>query len=615
MRCHFSDCRLHRLLVFVQVLLLLVPVGVVHAQGQQRASRMRETASRWLSGSADFVEDLLPGEDFDSALLDPVGGGMRDLEQTLGEAVFAVPVAGNIGYVLRPQIYHDLPIIFPPNWNPVSVIIADQARWQHGRQGSVILIQPGEVGARTNMTLVFDTGELLQLDLEEVTGAFGRSRTGRVYIGPQGWLVERVFALMPGDVRDRIVVLIQGGEVKVSQLLSDPIAVIREHGNFDALPPADDDRWRRVREQAQVVARMQRDLPGGPPPAPEPEVVAEAPVERPPPPVPEARIIPMPTLDQRVAPGEAVDGTTVDVSPDALRPGGPLPPGLRRDDGVSGPFPLPFGPGALPDVGPRVPRGRFPDIILPDDDGGVPPVGPPPGGAVPLPPHFDPSASAGAAVVESGWTAGGARLMTASLLPGDTLPADFFLPGPGAQRSDAFLPAGSDEPRQRQAPGGITRRELPPVGGAPRFVSAEAVEALDEQLTAVQSRLDYARRSAGDRLAERTLEIDSTIEDLRVNYPARVHFSLLLEPDIPPYTAPFYYLGAWHDGDYTYWRLLENDVSFVNMADGSPIQAVMLDDYLYRLPGVVDHGAVVLRKDPQNPLYLFWRRRRELEGP
>ena len=613
MRSYFFGCRLHRFVVFLQVLFLLVPVSTSFAQAD-RASRMRETASRWLTGSADFVEDLLPGEDIDSALLDPVGGGMRDLEQTLGEAVFAVPVAGNVGYVLRPQIYHDLPIIFPPNWNPVSVIIADESRWAHARQGSVILVQPGEVGARTNMTLVFDTGELLQLDLEEVTGAFGRLRTGRVYIGPQSWLVERIFALMPSDVRDRMVVLIQGGEVKVSQLLSDPIAVIREHGDFDALPPADDDRWRRVREQAQAVARLQRDVPA-PPPPPEPEVVPEVVVEPPPPPVPDARIIPMPTLDQRPAPGEAVDGTNMDVSPDGLRPGGRLPPGLPPRDGAFGPLPSPMGPGAFPEAGPRPPPTRFPDVILPDGEGGLPPVGPPPGGSVPLPPYFDPAVSTGATLMESGWAQGGARLMTASLLPGDTLPADFFLPGPGAQGSDASAGAGPGSPAQRQAPGGITRRELPPIGGGPRFVSADAVEALNAELAAVQSRLDYARRSSGDRLAERTLEIDSGIQDLRVNYPSRIHFSLLLDPDIPPYTAPFYYLGAWHDGDYTYWRLLEDQVSFVDMADGTSLAAEKLDDYLYRLPGVVDYGAVVLHKDPTDLRYLFWRRRRELEGP
>ena len=39
--------------------------------------------------------------------------------------------AGNVGYVLRPQIYHDLPIIFPPNWNPVSVITARPGQCKH----------------------------------------------------------------------------------------------------------------------------------------------------------------------------------------------------------------------------------------------------------------------------------------------------------------------------------------------------------------------------------------------------------------------------------------------------------------------------------------------------
>ena len=428
MRSYFFGCRLHRFVVFLQVLFLLVPVSTSFAQAD-RASRMRETASRWLTGSADFVEDLLPGEDIDSALLDPVGGGMRDLEQTLGEAVFAVPVAGNVGYVLRPQIYHDLPIIFPPNWNPVSVIIADESRWAHARQGSVILVQPGEVGARTNMTLVFDTGELLQLDLEEVTGAFGRLRTGRVYIGPQSWLVERIFALMPLRRAGPHGGPHPGRRSQGFPTALDPIAVIREHGDFDALPPADDDRWRRVREQAQAVARLQRDVPA-PPPPPEPEVVPEVVVEPPPPRFPMRASFRCPPWTSGQRPERLLTARTWM----SRRMGSDRAVGCRRvfllgmvrSDRFHRLWDLVRSRKPVP--GRR--RPVFPTSSC-RTARAVCRLGPPPGGSVPLPPYFDPAVSTGATLMESGWAQGGARLMTASLLPGDTLPADFFLPGPG----------------------------------------------------------------------------------------------------------------------------------------------------------------------------------------
>ena len=594
MRCHFVSFRFRVLVAGLAVCLLPLSVYVAEAQ-QDRASRMRNMAARFLGGTSDVIEDLMPGEDVDAALLDPVGGGMRDLEQSLGEAVFAVPVAGNIGYVLRPQLYHDLPIVFPPHWTLVSVLLADETRWRYARHQSMILVQPGEVGARTNMTLVFQTGELLQLDLEEVTGAFGRARTGRVYIGPEGWLVERVFALMPSGVQERVVAVIRDGTVKVSELLADPIAVIRAHGAFDALPPAQDDRWARLRAQAEeAVDHLRAAAPPAPPvvePEPQPEPEPEPPV-RPDPP-PDARIIPMPSFGS----GPDSDGDP-SVPEDSLRRG--LPPRPR----VPPPRP-PFNPvpPLVQEGPPMVPRGGSPDVIAPQDDEGLLPVVPPADGVGPMPSFPQPSADLGASLVQPAWALQGVRLMDAGLLAGDTLPPDFRLAG-----ADPPPAAGGQGPPLR-------RRDLPDVPPPPRFVSAEAVQAVERELAAAQQNLDLARRSAGDRIAERTLEIDRNLEDLREHYPSRVHFSLVLDPDTPPYTAPFWHLGAWHDHDFTYWRLLAPRVSFIDMSTGTPVQAERLDDYLYRLPGLIEHGAVVVLDSSERPVHLFWRRRRELEGP
>ena len=160
-------------------------------------------------------------------------------------------------------------------------------------------------------------------------------------------------------------------------------------------------------------------------------------------------------------------------------------------------------------------------------------------------------------------------------------------------------------------------RRLPREARRPRFVSAEEFAVLEQQADAAQASLDYARRAAGDRVAERTLAIDHTLSDLRTNYPEQVHFSFLFDPEVPPYTGPFWHLGAWHDGEYTYWRLLAEQVSFVDMSSGEPVPVApdRLDSYLYRLPGVIDHGAVIVVDDQGSPRHLFWRRRRELEAP
>ena len=577
-----------------------------------RTSRLRDMAATFLGGTAGVVEDLLPGEDVDAALLDPLGGGMRDLEQSLGTALFAVPVAGSIGYILRPQLYHDLPIVFPANWRPVSILVADPNRWRHARHDSMVVLQPGEVGARTNMTVIFETGELLQLDLEEVTGSFGRSRTGRVYIGPEGWLVERIFALMPVDVRDTIIEAIRNGEVRVSELLRDPIAVIRRHGAFDALPPERDDRWVRVRRRAEDHADylsrygVVADIPPDPAlsePGPDPE---PAPEPAPAPTVPDARIIPLPGAPD--LPGA--------VDPRLSSPLGPLPEGLPRAPGGVGALPVP-GPGVprlpprpvLPPggVGPvQPPLGGSPDVIVPEDASDEPTGEPPADGVGPVPRFFE--RSAGATLMQPDWAQGGVTLLTAAMLPEETLP--FLSP------SAALAPGQAPRPGPGVPPEFESRR-LPRDPSRPRFVSAEDFEILEQQLDAQQASLDYARRSAGDRVAERTLAIDQTLSDLRTHYPEQVHFSFLFDPEVPPYTAPFWHLGAWHDSEYTYWRLLAERVSFADMSTGQPvpIQAERLDDYLYRLRGVIDHGAVIVVENNERPRHLFWRRRRELEAP
>ena len=223
--------------LFLAAALALHP-ALAAAQGG-RAAALRQEASELLGGALETVAGMLPGDAPDPALLDAVDTAF-DLRQRLGSAVFAVPVAGNIGYVLRARVFHDLTIMFPPAWRIAQVFPGDATRWRVTQLSSLVVVQPGEAQARTNLTVVFANGELLQIDLQEITGAWGVERTGRAYIGPESWLVRRIFAMMPADVEARMTELIVSGELPVGALLADPVEAIRRHGAFDALPPPPD---------------------------------------------------------------------------------------------------------------------------------------------------------------------------------------------------------------------------------------------------------------------------------------------------------------------------------------------------------------------------------------
>ena len=162
----------------------------------------------------------------------PMGGGAADLAQSLARAVFAAPVAGSIPYVVQAQVRHDVTLIFPAEWRLVQVFVGDPGRWAVTHSGPIVVLKPGEAGARTNLTAVLASGEVLQMDLEEVTGLVGARRIGRVYVGPEQWLVDRIFSMLPAEVRRRVV----DSPATVAQLLADPVAVVGLYGGTGAVP-------------------------------------------------------------------------------------------------------------------------------------------------------------------------------------------------------------------------------------------------------------------------------------------------------------------------------------------------------------------------------------------
>jgi hypothetical protein len=161
-----------------------------------------------------------------------LGGGAADLAQSLARAVFAAPVAGSIPYIVQAQVHHDVTLIFPPDWSLVQVFVGDPRRWAVTHAGPLVVLKPGEAGARTNLTAVLASGEVLQMDLEEVTGLAGARRIGRVYVGPESWLLDRIFSMLPPDVRRRVA----EAPVSVGQLLANPTAVVGLYGGTGAVP-------------------------------------------------------------------------------------------------------------------------------------------------------------------------------------------------------------------------------------------------------------------------------------------------------------------------------------------------------------------------------------------
>ena len=362
----------------------------------------------------------------------PLGGGGADLQQSLGRALFAAPVAGSIPYVVGTQIHHHTTIAFPPAWRVVDVLVGDQLRWAVHRAGSLVVVQPGEPGARTNLTVVLDTGEVVQMDLHEITGLYGTRRVGRVYVGPEPWLVDRIFGMLPPTVRDRVA----ASPATVAQLLADPLVVVGLYG----------------------------------------------------------------------------------------------------------------GTGAVPN----------PVRTPPSDPGSPEPAAPPPGALAPLP---EPSPVA----------------------PGDTEPPAAAVPG---------------------APQG------------PVYVPAAEVGAQDNRLAAALDEVATARRDVGDRIAAAQLGLETQLEGLREDYPLRMQFSYTLDPDVPPYTEPFWHFGVWHDGEHTLWRLLAPDPVFMDAETDTEVSAEALGDFVYRLDRVVDRGVVLVpQRDGSVLERLFFRRRRELESP
>ena len=651
----------------VRVLVLLLAFfaashRVAHAQpGLPDAFELRAEAERRLGATLESVAGGVPlatGPSFP-------GAGV------LGGSIFSIPVGG--GAVPRPihaEVLHDVIIVLLPEWNVMQTFVGDPERWRVTHSESLVIVQPGERGAQTNLSVVLSTGDVLQFDLIEVTPYAGVLRTGRVYVGSEPWLLDRVFSLLPGGVGPAIL----DSGVSVPDLLADPASVVYTfmYGRPGGLGSP---RLATVRGPAPRPARaVSPSRPVAPvAPAPDPEPMDPEPVSPsgdpsgaesidagPPVPVDIVRGAggpPVPSSAARSGSDGGVDG------PAGLRSPGPanaMPPLSSAPMSGQGPVPP---PGAGPALAPR--RGSAPGRPAPPRAGSVGPGGvsppvpapgspdrsgagspsdlvpfgsdspllddpifqlPVPGGGSPRtfePLGTVPSADPGeAALIGVDWS--GVRdlvvpvVQAQSSRPGaDPQPAS----GLAVRVSLQGAISGSSSPAAQRFPV-AQPLGLPPlfspesresVSAPDLFVSSGDLAALRVRRDGLRRQIADVRRSTGDQVAEAALGIDRDLEYLRMTYPSRVQMSFYWNPELPPLAPPFWVYGLWHDTDNTFLRLLAPDPVFRDEESGLEIEPVRMDTYLYRLAGIIENGSVTV---PSGRGYVraFWARFDETEG-
>ena len=527
-----------------------IAVTGVAAAAQVNPGDLRREAEALL-GSA--LETVTGRESVDApAWLPPEIGG------ALSSAVFSVPVGG--GAVSRPvyaEVRNDLVIVLAPQWRIVQALVGDASRWQVTNNEFVLVVKPLERGAQTNLSLVLASGEVLQLDLVEVTPYGDLERVGRVYLGPEPWLLDRVFALLPPGLGPAVL----DADVSVPDLLADP---------------------------ARVVYSFLYGRPGG----------LSGSASRAP-----ARAAPRPAPPLAAAPRPAPFAPPVAEPTEALDAGPPLPPGFSPGVGTgppSGGGPLPPVPG-LPGLPVPVPPVE-PVRPVEDVDPVVSSTADAPG-TVNAAPVIEPALGVFSGAPLSNPRGGAsARGLDPFLWSGAE--------GGGIESAPVPRSAGTfvaARPARQPGAGPVPERR-------PFFVTSADLVVLRARRDALRRQIDAARSSTGDQVANASLGIDRELEELRVEYPGRVQLSLHWDPDLPPLAPPFWQYGLWHDSTNTFVRILAPSPLFRDESLDVEIAPARIDRFLYRLPGVVEEGSVTVSAGG-GFTRAYWSRRPEVEAP
>ena len=483
--------------------------------------------------------------------------------QQLGWTRYVTAVAGRLPTVVHTHRGHVLVLRFPAAWTLVDVQIGDPEAWTFSWRSNVVLVQPAAEDARTNLTMIFSDGRILQAAFVEVSERLDAGRHGQIYVGPEPWLAEQLLATVPDRLRP------DAAELQLADLLAEPETLVaRLEGTYvpylaAPAPTAFEDLF------------APDTVLSGKTPAPAPDPPAD-------PPDPPAGAGSSPLALPPDFPGTV---TPEDLASPPDVPGLPEPPSGSGDAAV---------PGAGPDPDPLADA----DAAAPEADGPVPPI-------VPVPRPVLPAAAPLAGVVAGPLPAGSLRvdpLVRARLIEREARPR---LAGLEPARSDA----------QSFAPDPV----LPdgPPAAQPTLVPGPEIDAAVAEVAAAREQLADARRAAGERVAAAALQAEQDVEAWRTELTERVQMSLVWDPPVPPWTPPLWQWGAWHDGEYTYVRMLAPDPQFYDVTTDTVVEASVSDRSLYRIPGVYSQLAISVR-DPDRRgslVQVVLRRRVELERP
>ena len=498
---------------------------------------------------------------FPAVSLDPVAALSAVSAQQPGWTRYLTAVAGRLPTVLYTHQRHALVMRFPSAWTLVEVQIGDPSIWTLAWRPNLVIVQPAVLASRTNLTMIFSDGRILQAALVEVSDT-DSGRHGQVYVGPEPWLASQLVATLPERLRE------DADALELVDLLAQPETLVARLEGTSQFPVP-----------RPVVSTVVPETAAAPPAATVDSEPALAPVSSP-------SVVPVvPAVSN-----EPVESTVGIVVPDDF-------------------------PGTVTGVDPALP---LPDVVPPDapDFGDAFPPLPGPGASLVLPFGDEPDIARSLGVRLPG--AAPLAAIVAGVLPDAANVDPLFLAHVIDREARPHLVV-QDDPAPGDAQSFAPPPVVPPAGTAEsgELVSGVEMESLDADVRALRDRLAASRRAAGERVANALLQSEQQLEQWRTRLPEQVQMSLVWDPPVPPWSPPLWHWGAWHDGRFTYIRMLAPDPVFYDVVSDRVVEAAITDMSLYAIDGVFDQLAVSVR-DPDNRgslVQVILRRRVELEHP
>jgi type IV secretion system protein VirB9 len=124
--------------------------------------------------------------------------------------------------------------------------------------------------------------------------------------------------------------------------------------------------------------------------------------------------------------------------------------------------------------------------------------------------------------------------------------------------------------------------------GAPKYVSAAQVTALEIELTQARAALDTAK---AERVADQQ-RTEEAIATFKQQFSTRLQFAY----GLAKYEKPFYVRSIWHDGQFTYIKSDARELpALYELHDGQPsLVNFQVQNGTYVVPKVLERGYLVL---------------------